>query len=118
MHIHLMENRRAKGWAAFGGYWPQGSVREDAFRLTDEAGDPVRVQSEVAARWPDGSVKWSRHIAPAGELGAGGELTPGPGTQPGGLCVRETEDSWSVSGGSVSLKVPKTGKLIAADFLK
>ena len=36
MRIHLMENRRAKGWASFGGYWPYGEVRENAFRLSDE----------------------------------------------------------------------------------
>ncbi len=115
MRIHLMENRRAQGMAAFGGYWPRGMVREEAFRLTDEAGNPVRMQSEAAARWPDGSVKWSRHIAPADQLGPGGELTPGAGPEPGGLSIRETEDYWAVSGGSVSLKVPKAGKLIAED---
>ena len=43
MRIHLMENRQAKGWAVFGGYWPKGMVREETFRLADAAGNPVRI---------------------------------------------------------------------------
>ena len=117
MRVRLMENRRAKGWAAFGGYWPRGSVRGEAFRLTDAEGNPVPVQSETAARWPDGSVKWSRHIARAELLGAGGELTPGEAAAFPGLSVRETGDGWTVSGESVRLTVPKAGDAIAADCL-
>ena len=61
MRMRLLENRQAKGWAVFGGYWPQGSVQDEAFTLLGEQGKYVPMQSEISARWPDGSVKWSRH---------------------------------------------------------
>ena len=118
MHVHLMENRRAEGWATFGGYWPRGSVRKDSFILKDEAGTPVQVQSEAAARWPDGSVKWSRHIARADQLGAGGELAPGEAEEPGRLSATETEKGWEVRGGEFRITVPKAGNGIATDFYR
>ena len=98
MRIHLMENRQAKGWTVFGGYWPKGMVREETFRLADAAGNPVPMQSEVSARWPDGSIKWSRHTARAESLGRGGELTPGAAEAPDGITVLEEADAWIVSG--------------------
>ena len=118
MRIHILENRKPFGWAVFGGYWPRGAVKTDSFRLTDGAGTPVPVQSEIAARWPDGSVKWSRHTAPAGALGEGGELAPGAGDAPAGLTLTEEADRWVVSGPAVSLAVPKDGNLLAAECRK
>ncbi len=115
MQIHLMENRQAKGWATFGGYWPRGSVQEAAFRLTDGEGNPILMQSETAARWPDGSVKWSRHIAPAERLEHGAGLTPGDAPEVPGLRVRETENGWTVEDDAVCLTVPKQGAVLAAD---
>ena len=115
MRIHLMENRQARGWAVFGGYWPRGCVQGELFSLTNEAGEPVPLQSEVTARWPDGSVKWSRHIARADRLGEGGELAPGGAEQPRGLTVDETDDGWIVRGEAVSLTVPKDGDCVAVD---
>ncbi len=115
MRIELIENRKARGWATFGGYWPRGSVREDTFRITGENGNPVRVQSEIAARWPDGSVKWSRHIADAEAIGAGGELAPGGSVPTGGLTVTETEEAWQVFSDTVSVTIPKDGEALATD---
>ena len=115
MRIHLMENRRAKGWAVFGGYWPRGSVQDGAFRLTGENGSPVPMQSEVTARWPDGSVKWSRHIAPADQAGAEGELTPGAPEPFRGLSVKETPEGWAVYGDTISLDVPASGGFLAVN---
>lgn len=115
MRIHLMENRQPQGWAAFGGYWPRGAVWETAFHLTNGAGASVAVQSEIAARWPDGSVKWSRHIASAKALGGGGELAPGEGAPCPGLTVTETEAGWLVEGGAIALTVPKAGDSLAVE---
>ena len=115
MRIHLMENRQAKGWATFGGYWPRGAVHEEGFRLTNEKGDDIPLQSETAARWPDGSIKWSRHIALADQLGCGGELIPDTLGIPQGLTVLETYDCWKILGEEISLTVPKAGKYLAID---
>ncbi|MBQ6384064.1 MAG: hypothetical protein IJJ42_10830 [Clostridia bacterium] len=117
MHIHLLENRCPTGWAAFGGYWPKGAVHDEAFRLTGAGGAPVPLQSEVTARWPDGSVKWTRHTAPAEALGPDGELIPGAGETPEGLTVTEGSDRWTVSGSRLQLTVPKAGPCLAAECL-
>ena len=115
MRIHLMENRRAKGWASFGGYWPRGEARENAFQLINEAGASIPLQSEITARWPDGSVKWSRHIARAEQINRGGELLPGSAAMPQGLTVTENREGWRVCGNEICLTVPKEGEFLAAD---
>ncbi len=115
MHIHLLESRSPQGWGVFGGYWPRGSIRGESFCLKNEAGDAVPLQSEISARWPDGSVKWSRHIAPAELLGAGGELAAGTEAPCAGLSVKENEADWTVESDRVSLRVPKSGPSLALD---
>ena len=79
MRLHLLENRDSFGWATFGGYWPQGAVRENRFQLTNERGEVIDVQSDITARWADGSVRWSRHVVRAESLGEKGELKAVPG---------------------------------------
>ncbi len=118
MKIHLLENRLPFGWTAFGGYWPRGAVRGDEFRLVNDEGTEVPLQSGIAAWWPDGSVKWSRHLAPAAALGAGGELMSGESADPEGLRVTEDDRAWTVTGDHVRLTVPKDGVLLAADCRK
>lgn len=118
MRIHILENRMARGWTTFGGYWPCGAVRTESFHLTDGTGKQVPVQSEIAARWADGSVKWSRHIARAELLGESGELMPGAADMPEGLAVTEETDCWAITGPAVALTVPKAGSLLAAECRK
>ena len=85
MRIHLLEKRATSGWVVFGGYWPRGEVNTASFTLRDGAGAPAAVQSEITARWPDGSVKWSRHIARAESIGKSGDLLPGGEESPEGI---------------------------------
>ena len=118
MRMERMEKRSAEGWAVFGGYWPRGQVRTEDFRLTGETGEAVPIQSEIAARWPDGSVKWSRHIASADWIGARGELSPGTPVPFSGLRTEETADAWTVTGEHFCLTVPKHGACIALDCRK
>ena len=124
MHLHLLENRDSFGWATFGGYWPQGAVRENRFQLTNERGEVIDVQSDITARWADGSVRWSRHVVRAESLGEKGELkaVPGPFSGKGaaypessGLTVDEREDRWVVAGSRFSMTVPKEGAVLAAE---
>ena len=103
MRIHILENRSARGWAVFGGYWPRGAVRTESFRFTDGAGKQVPVQSEITALWPDGSVKWSRHTARAEAMGEGGELEPGASDAPEGLSVKEKTNMGNTLFGGKSL---------------
>ncbi len=117
MQIHLMENRQSTGWTVFGGCWPRGEVSGSSFCLKNESGVPVPLQSEIAARWPDGSVKWSRHTASADLLERGGELLPGESPAFSGLALREEEDAWRVESEALELTVPKSGDLLARDCL-
>ena len=92
MELHRMENRSRDGYAVWGGAWKKGSVPADAaFRLKDEMGTEIPVQSSVRAWWPDGSVKWSAHTADAVRLGQRAvleavelpEAADGAGEEPG-----------------------------------
>ena len=115
MKVSLLENRKPWGWASLGGYWPRGEVRNASFSLTDETGRDVRLQSEVTARWPDGSVKWSRHTFLARELGQSGELRNTPGAPVTGLRVTETPERWLVESASLRVAVPKNGEMLAVE---
>ena len=119
MRLHLLENRRANGWTTFGGCWPRGTVWETGFELTDGKGESIPVQSEIAARWPDRSVKWSRHTASAEKLGAGGTLKPGKGDPPAErMLTREHDEGWDLEGNAFSIRIPKDGERLAADCRK
>ena len=125
MKIHLLENRAPFGWTTFGGYWPEGAVRTDRFTLKNDLGQAVPLQSDITARWGDGSVRWSRHTASADALGPGGELTADPETagktvhdapakQPG-LSATETAEGWRIAGNRLNVFIPKEGDLLARD---
>lgn len=120
MKIHLLENRAPSGWTDFGSYWPRGEVTESRFLLTDGQGHSVPCQSGIAARWPDGSVKWARHTADASLLGAGGEIVPFPGVSPfsedAGLRVKEADGGWIVTGTRLSLAVPGDENVLLRDL--
>ncbi len=48
----------------FGVPWAKGAHSPDtAFKLIDSSGCEFPVQTAVSAKWPDGSVKWTRHSA-------------------------------------------------------
>ncbi len=108
MNIHLLENRSPVGWTDFGSFWPRGTVTVPSFCLTNAEGRPVPCQSEVTARWPDGSVKWARHAADASLLGAAGEILPAADAPEAetGLRAEEKDGGWTVAGRRLSFTVP------------
>jgi hypothetical protein len=61
-----MENREQGGYVTFGLPWKQGELSNDdgmqRFSLCVD-GMNTAVQSEAAASWPDGTLKWTRHCA-------------------------------------------------------
>ena len=122
MKIRLMENRNPLGWSVFGAYWPRGAVQSPRFQLTDSAGRSVPLQSETAARWPDGSLKWTRHFASAEALGREGFLTPAeadpasPGQDVPCLCCTEEETGWTVTGPALRIRIPKSGPLLSEAY--
>ena len=138
MELHRMENRSRDGYAVWGGAWKKGSVPADAaFRLKDEMGTEIPVQSSVRAWWPDGSVKWSAHTADAVRLGQRAvleavelpEAADGAGEEPGdreaGKAQPESEsepgaekepEAIRISTGRAQLTVPLCGSMVFEDY--
>ena len=75
MELHLSEGRIPVGYARFGSIWKKGEVTGNDFRLRNEAGEEVPVQSKAAAFWPDGSIKWAFHEADSARMGKQVRLT-------------------------------------------
>lgn len=117
MKLHLLENRRIGSYATFGSYWDKGETTQETFRLTNGAGVSIPVQTKIAARWPDGSVKWARHTADARVMGDEAEVLPGEAAAfPHAICIEENTDGWHIDAGQVTLDVPRAGSdVLAAD---
>lgn len=117
MKLHLLENRSIGSCATFGTYWNKGETAQTTFRLTNAQGNAIPVQTEIAARWPDGSVKWARHTADARVMGAEAEVLPGEAAAPSrAIRIEENTDGWHIDAGQVTLNIPKPGSdVLAAD---
>lgn len=102
MKLHLLENRKICGYTTFGTYWTKGEARLNTFTLTTADGCLLPMQTEIAARWPDGSIKWARHTADARLMGSTVEVLQGNGapTDPS-ICIEEKDDGWYIDGGSL-----------------
>ena len=110
MKLHLLENRCIGSYATFGTYWAKGETSMNTFTLTAADGVTLPMQTEIAARWPDGSVKWVRHTADARQMGDGAEVLPGE-EAPKNTAIRmdEQDDGWHIDAGSITLTVCKPG---------
>lgn len=62
MKLHLLKGRKKGGYVTFGGVWEKGEA-QGAFLLKDNDGTLIPMQSRALAYWPDGSIKWSGHVA-------------------------------------------------------
>jgi hypothetical protein len=106
---------RAPGHVTSGVPFPMGRLKSDQqLRLLDEQGHEVPLQTQAAATWRDGSVKWVlldfQAQAPAGgqrrfqlEVGDGVNRAGGPT----GLEVLEGNEELRVSTGPVRVFIPK-----------
>ena len=110
MKLHLLDNRHAGSYATFGSYWMKAETTAAEFRLVNSAGASIPVQTEIAARWPDGSVKWARHTADSRLMGDAVEILPGKAAEvPRDLRVLETPQGWRIDAGCVTVDVPRAG---------
>lgn len=110
MKLHLLQNRNIGSYAAFGSCWSKGETTHETFQLVNGDGEAVPVQTEIAACWPDGSVKWARHTADARRMGNRIEVLPGEAV-PADRSIRiaEAPDGWHIDAGQVTLTVCKPG---------
>lgn len=123
MKIHVLQGRSREGVVSFGGYWNRGEAAEGAsFVLNDAQGAPIPVQSQAAAYWPDGSIKWSRHVAPASRIGDNAELAVCPSpvavSDDDRVVVSRNGNGWSVATGHLSFDVPAPGEAPTRDLLQ
>lgn len=110
MKLHLLKNRCAGGYATFGSCWNSGEAAGAAFSLTGADGRAIPVQTEIAARWPDGSVKWARHTADTRRMGESATVTPGgEDAVTGKIAITEDGEGWRIDAGLLALRVPKAG---------
>jgi len=82
MKLHMLESRNISGYVSFGSCWNKGDVHGADFCLTDAQGNAVPMQTEIAARWMDGSIKWARHTADSRLMGQAVEVLPGKAALP------------------------------------
>ena len=133
MELHLSEGRIPVGYARFGSIWKKGEVTETDFRLRNEAGEDVPVQSKAAAFWPDGSIKWAFHEADSARMGKQVRLTchgeeavkKEAKTEEGrkkqevseregttGKICQETAAGWQLTSPVLSVEIPKNGDVL------
>src|SRR5262245_56027542 len=102
-------------WPVTGGVpFARGALWGKDVRLLGSTGKPVPLQTEVLARWPDGSTKWLLlDFTTNLKKGETGRYTLEPGAGPGALTVEdpltvtETEEEVTVDTGAIRLAVPK-----------
>ena len=133
MELHLSEGRIPVGYARFGSIWKKGEVTESDFRLWNEAGEEIPVQSKAAAFWPDGSIKWAFHEADSARMGKQVRLTchreeavkEEAKTEEGrkkqeaskregitGKICQETAVGWQLTSPVLSVEIPKNGDVL------
>lgn len=115
MKLHLLENRMAKGYAAFGCMWKQGQCGKDTRYVCKVSGEEegtereIPLQSRITAYWPDGTVKWTAHTADAALLGEEMQVLPGtPGAFEGMRCL-ESQEEIRIYAGAVTITINKDG---------
>lgn len=90
--------------------------------LTDSAGRPVPLQTQVLHKWPDGSIHWLLLDFQAGVADVGKPYTVAFGTQvvpapeQSGLTVTENDGAVTVNTGAFTFTVTKGAKALAEAF--
>ncbi len=115
MKLHLLGDKKTSGYGVFGCMWRQGECTADTEYVCRTAaveggGKEVPLQSRVTAYWPDGSVKWTAHVADTGLTGREIEVLPGRPQAKGGMTCTESEEEILVQAGKISVFVKKDGR--------
>lgn len=109
----------AFGGTTWGVSWPRGQHAAGTdFTLQTSGGRTVPVQSWPLATWPDGSLKWTAHAAPADtRLAESYEVAPGSPAAPARpLQVTEHDDGWVIDTGVITARVAKSGAVLVPEL--
>lgn len=119
IEFHKLKGRSKKGYASWGAPWKKGTLEKDSgFKLFDENGHEIPVQSKIGAYWPDGSVKWSFHSADC--TMAAGDMRLFAVREKENLesMAYETDFSIIVDNGIFCAKIPKSGEVLIEEIKK
>lgn len=92
--------------------WARGTVQPDqSFRLQDDSGNTIPLQSWPMAFWPDGSVKWMGFAATPDPDSDSFRLTRGDSEVPDGseVMVRESDTTYEIDTGPLQVRITKWG---------
>lgn len=129
MKLHLLKGRKKGGYVTFGGVWEKGEA-QGAFSLKDNDGTLIPMQSRALAYWPDGSIKWSGHVADSDCMSETVCLEPISKENDtkasdsmkfeetrDSITVHETQKGWDVDTGRMTLTILKASqKDLTADL--
>ncbi len=107
------------GGATWGVSWPQGQhPANTTFTLKSASGNTAPVQSWPLATWPDGSLKWSAHAAPADlTLSQHYEVSPGsPAAPTHPLSAHESADEIKIDTGVITARIAKSGQVLVPEL--
>ena len=117
MDLHLLENRHIGGMVSFGTCWNRGEVKSADYVLRNGKGNIVPAQHEIAAYWPDGSVKWARHTADSRLMGEEVTVEKGKSAKAPGLTVTKRNGGFLIDAGRISIEIPAPGTKVLAQNL-
>ncbi len=112
MKLHNLGNRPEIGYTTWGCMWDEGTCTEEThYRLKNESGDEIPMQTRTTAYWPDGSVKWTAHTADAAKMGKEvvvlpGEETGGNSPVPEAIEIVEQDGGFIISAGRMNVVIP------------
>lgn len=94
--------------------WSRGTRYSRAgYRLVAANADPVPLQSWPLAWWPDGSIKWTGHAAPAGQRFANAAVHAGASPRPTEtVTVSEGGDEIRVACANVVWRIGRSGRAL------
>ncbi len=111
--LHLMENRKKKGYVTWGIPWKKGEVTENNdFILKNNDGKEIALQSKVNAYWQDGSYKWTLHTAYVEDEIYNIDVTEKIQKEVKGIEIIEDEESYIINAGRVEASFYKKGRKI------
>ena len=106
---------QAPAGVSWGVPWPRGAVSpQTSFDLTAPDGKSIPIQTWPLAYWPDGSLKWTGNAASfPGDTAGPLTLTIGPAAPVAApLAILEDEKSIAISSGTMTWRIPKTGRYL------
>ncbi len=119
MELFLLKSRVLGGYVSVGSCWSKGEIINRDFEVTDSGGKNIAALNEIAAYWPDGSIKWARHTF-SSELAGDVVHIRAVKTLPevNKITVTETHSGRVIKTGHMSMLLPAPGDVAIVKDLR